>query len=166
MCEPMAGAVASGLSSVAGFAADSADYDAKAEQWRQNFTNAHAAGVDSQKQLNLRMTQEAEAYVQRRHLTEIEGAEAVAKAEVGGGNISGNAISNLIVGLNRSTANNQMVLKTNYQSAVAQLQKQNEATNTEIMNRVNSIQVPTAPSPLGAIASGIGGVLKAMPQQE
>lgn len=163
MCVAAVGAVASLASSVAGFAAQQQDYEAKAEQWRQNYTNALAAGVESQKQINLRFTQEGEAYSQKVHLQEVEGAQAIASAEVNSGNISGNAVDNLIGGLERDIARNQSVLDTNYKNTVQQLQQENEATNTTIMNQINSVQRPVAPSPLGAIASGIGGVLKAFP---
>lgn len=166
MCGPFAGAIVSGLSSVAGFAADQADYQAKAQQWRQNYTNALAAGVDDQKQLFVRETQESEQLVQKEGLQEVERAKAVAEAEVSAasGNITGLSVSNIMTGLNRQALVNTEAMKTNHQNIVLQLQKEKEGTNTEILNRINSVQRPVAPSPLGAIASGIGGVLKAVPE--
>lgn len=161
MCVPAVGAIASVASSVAGFAGAQQDYEAKAEQWRQNYTNALAAGVESQKQLNLRFTQENEAYTQRVHLQEVEGAQAIAKAETSSGNISGNAVDNIVTGLERDVARNQLVFQTNWKNTVQQLQQENEATNVEIQNQINSVQRPVAPNPLGYVASGIGGVIKA-----
>lgn len=165
MCVAALGAVASVMSSVAGFAAAQQDYEAKAAQWRQNFTNAMAAGVDSQKQIALRFEQEGDLYAQKSQLQEVERAEAAALAEVSAaeGGVGGNVVDNLVNGLARDAARNQTALKENYMNTVQQLQQENTATETTIMNQINSVQRPVAPNPLGYIASGIGGALKALP---
>lgn len=165
MCVAALGAVASLASSVAGFAAAQQDYEAKAAQWKQNFTNAMAAGVDSQKQIALRTEQEGDLYAQKSQLQEVERAEAVAQAEVSAasGGVEGNLVDNLVTGLTRDAERNQQSLKINYQNTVQQLDQENKATETTIMNQINSVQRPVAPSALGYIASGIGGALKALP---
>jgi hypothetical protein len=165
MCIAAVGAIVGVLSSVASFGAAQADYNAKAQQWKQNFTNAMASGVEDQKKLNLRMVQEADQFAQKRHLTEVEGAEAQAKAETSAaeGNVGGISVQNILLGLQRDVDRNQQATQENYQNTVLQLQAQNESTTTDIENKINSVQRPVAPSPLGYIASGIGGVLNSLP---
>jgi hypothetical protein len=118
-------------SSVASFGAAQADYNAKAQQWKQNFTNAMASGVEDQKKLNLRMVQEADQFVQKRHLTEVEGAEAQAKAGTSAaeGNVGGISVQNILLGLQRDVDRNQQATQENYQNTVLQLQAENESTN-------------------------------------
>jgi hypothetical protein len=156
-------AVIAVATSVISFAAAQADYNARAEQWRQNYTNSLAAGRDEQQQLSLRMMQEQDAHAQKQHLTTIEGAQVSAEAEVSAAasGVSGLSLDNILLGIGRDVAMKQEADKTNYQNTVAQLTKENEATNTRIENRINSVQRPVAPNPLGYALQGIGGALKA-----
>lgn len=167
MCIAGIGAVVGVLSSVASFGAAQADYEAKAAQWKQNFTNAMAAGVQDQKKIALRMTQEADKFVQQRHQTAVEGAEAKAAAEASSAeaNISGLSLDNILGGLQRDVLRNQEASKTNYKNTVLQLQAEAVGTETTIMNQINSVQRPVAPNPLGYILQGVGGALKGFEQE-
>ena len=141
--------------------AQQADYDNKMAQKRQNTVNALNAGVEDQKKLNLRMTQEQDAFYQRTHETRVEAAETAAQAEVSAaeGGIGGLSIDNILLGINRDANRNLSATQTNYQNTVLQLQAENEATNTTIQNNINSVATPTAPNPVGTILGGIGGAL-------
>lgn len=158
------GAVVGVAQAAVSFGAAQQDYEAKAAQWRQNFTNAMHAGVEDQKKVALRMTQEQSAFAQKQHLTEIEGAEAVAKAEVSGaeGGVTGLSLTNIVTGLERDVLRNQEADKTNHYNTVAQLQAESEGTEVTIQNQINSIQRPVAPNPLGYMLQGIGGALGAV----
>lgn len=156
-------AIVAVASSVISFAAAQADYNARAEQWRQNYTNSLAAGREEQQQISLRMMQEQDAHAQKQHLTTIEGAQVAAEAEVSAAasGVSGLSLDNILLGIGRDVAMKQEADKTNYQNTVAQLTQENKATNTRIENRINSVQRPVAPNPLGYALQGIGGALKA-----
>jgi hypothetical protein len=162
MCNPMAliGLVQSAVS----FAASSQDYNARAAQWKQNYVNSLAAGREEQKQLSLRMTQEQDATVQKLHQNNLEGAEITAEAEVSGGasGLSGISLDNILTGINRKVQDKNNADKINYANTAAQLTAELKATNTKIENRINSVQRPTSPNPLGYALQGIGGALGSM----
>lgn len=162
MCFPGAAAVVSVMQSVVSFAAAQQDYQARAKQWRQNVTNSLASGRDEQRQLSLRMLQEEDAFVDAQHQNTIEGAEAVATAEVAGNSAgaSGISLGNIIAGMRQKLAMRQTNEDTNYRNTVAQLTTEMDATNNRIRSRINSVQRPTAPNPLGYVLQGIGGALK------
>lgn len=162
MCVAVLGLVTGILTSVVQFGAAQADYNARAEQWRQNYTNALASGREEQTAIQIRMMQEEEGLSQKTQLAQIEGAEAVASAEVSAGSagLSGISLTNIITGLNRKVDQKISADKTNYLNTAAQLTQELKATNTNIKNRINSVQRPVAPNPLGYILGGIGGALK------
>lgn len=149
--------------SVVSFGAAQADYNAKADQWRQNYVNSLAAGRDEQRQISLRMIQEEEATKQRTQLNSIEGAEVAAEAEASAAasGIAGISLDNIMVGIGRKVEAKQAAERANYRNTAQQLNVQMDATNTTIMNRINSVARPSAPNPLGYALQGIGGALKA-----
>lgn len=153
-------------SSVVSFMSAQADYEARSEQWKQNYVNALASGRDEQKQLNIRMVQEGEAKAQRDQLNTLEGAELSAEAEVSASSagVSGISLNSILSGINRKIGMKQAADETNYQYTVAQLGSELKATNTNIQNRINSVQRPTSPNPLGFALQGIGGALNATAQ--
>lgn len=163
MCVMAIGAVVSVLQSVVSFAAAQEDYNNRAEQWRQNYTNALASGRDEQRQLQVRMVQEQEAHAQKQQLTNIEGAEIAAEAEVSAASagVSGVSLNNILLGINRKIGMKRHADATNHRNTILQLGEQMKATNTNIENRINAVQRPTAPNPLGYALQGVGGALKA-----
>ncbi len=164
MCVPAAMAVVAVLQSVVSFGAAQADYEARAAQWEQNYVNALASGRDEQRQLQVRMVQEQEAHAQKQQLNNIEGAEIAAEAEVSAASagVSGISLSNIMVGISRKIGMKQVSDATNHRNAVLQIGEQMKATNTAIENRINSVQRPTAPNPLGYALQGAGGAMKAL----
>ena len=162
MCIAALGVITSVLSSVVSFMAAQEEYEQRAEQWRQNYTNALASGRDEQNQIQLRMAQEEEGYLQKNQLARIEGAEIAAEAEVSAGaaGVGGISLANILTGINRKIGMKIGADKQNYLNTVAQLGQEMKATNTNIENRINSVQRPTAPNPLGYMLQGIGGALK------
>lgn len=161
MCFPAAGMILSVMQSVVSFAAAQEDYENKAQQWRQNYTNSLAAGRDEQRQLSLRMLQEEDAHVDSQQQNNIEGAEALSQAEASGNSsgASGISLGNILGSMRFKLAQRAQNEKTNFTNKVAQLTTEMNATNTTIQNRINSVQRPTAPNPLGFILQGIGGAL-------
>ena len=93
-------------SSVVSFMSAQADYEARSEQWKQNYVNALASGRDEQKQLNIRMVQEGEAKAQRDQLNTLEGAELSAEAEVSASSagVSGISLNSILSGINRKNS--------------------------------------------------------------
>jgi GTP-dependent phosphoenolpyruvate carboxykinase len=165
MCFPGAvGAVVGIAQSVVSFGAAQSDYNARAAQWTQNYKNALASGRDEQRQITLRMTQEEEAFKQKSHQNSIEGAQVAAEAEVSAASagIAGISLDNILVGIGRKTAEKQTADATNYRNTVQQLTTKMAATNTTIENRINSVQRPTAPNPLGYALTGLGGAFKSI----
>ena len=165
MCFPAAavGAVVSVMSSVVSFAASQADYDARADQWKQNYVNSLAAGREEQTAIQIRMMQEEEGFSQRQQLAQIEGAEVAAEAEVSAGaaGVSGISLANILNGINRKIDMKVGADRTNYLNTATQLTQELKSTNTTIKNRINSVARPTPPNPLGYALQGIGGALKA-----
>ncbi|WP_350056602.1 hypothetical protein [Pelagibacterium sp.] len=153
------------MQSVVSFAAASQDYKARAKQWQQNYTNALSSGRDEQRQLSLRMLQEEDAYSDQAQETNIEGAEAMATARLSANSagLSGVSLNNILAGVGRKLANRRQNEKSNYMARAAQFSEEMRTTNTRIENRINSVQRPTAPNPLGYILQGIGGALKNAP---
>lgn len=163
MIAPILGAVMSVATAVVSFQAAQQDYEAKSEQWRQNYSNALSAGRDEQRQLSLRMLQEDDAFHQKARATNIEGAEVAAEAEASASaaGLSGVSLDNLLVGIRRKVADKMNADETNYMNTAAQLQAENNATINRIDNRINSVQRPIAPNPLGYVLKGIGGAIGA-----
>lgn len=157
------GAVVAIASSVVSFMSAQADYQQRAAQWKQNYVNALASGRDDQNQLQVRMLQEGEAASQKQQQTEIEGAEIGAQAEVSaaGSGLSGISLDNILTGISRKIGMKRTSEETSYMNTVAQLGMELKATNAKIENRINSVQRPTAPNPIGYALQGIGGALKA-----
>lgn len=149
--------------SVVSFSAAQEDYDAKSTQWKQNYENSLASGRDEQKQLSLRMIQEEEATKQKTQLNSIEGAEVAAEAEVSAasGGISGVSLDNILIGIGRKVEAKQSAEASNLKNTIQQLTVEMEGTETKMQNRINSVQRPTAPNPLGFVLQGVGGALKA-----
>jgi len=160
MCVQAAIAVAT---SVVSFMGAQDDYANRAAQWKQNYVNALASGREEQQQLQVRMIQENAAHAQQEQMTEIEGAEIAAEAEVSaaGAGLSGISLDNILTGISRKIGMKQAADDTNHMNTVAQLGQELEATNTNITNRINSVAKPTSPNPLGYALQGIGGALKA-----
>lgn len=163
MCVAALGAVAAVMQSVVSFAAAQEDYNNRAEQWKQNYVNSLASGRDEQRQLQVRMVQEQEAHAQKQQLTAIEGAEVSAEAEVSAATagVSGISLNNILTGIGRKIGMKQVADSTNHRNTVLQIGEQLKATKTNIENRINSVQKPTAPNPLGYALQGAGGALKA-----
>lgn len=156
------GAVLSIAQAAVSFQAAQEDYENRAEQWRQNYTNSLAASRDEQSQLGLRMIQEQESFAQRRHQSNIESAQIKAEAEVSAASsgVAGLSLDNIRAGITREVVAKEEADRTNYQNVVAQLGEETKATNTRAQNRINSVQRPRAPNPLGFLLQGIGGALK------
>lgn len=146
------------------FAAASAEYSAQSAQWQQNYVNAIKAGAEDQKQIQLRTMQEQDAFAQKMHLANLEGAEVSAEAEVSAGEagVAGISTTNILNGINRKIVAKQEAERTNYQNVAAQLGQELKATTTQIQNRINSVQRPVSPNPLGYALEGLGGALKYM----
>lgn len=163
MCVAALSAVVGIAQAAVSFAAAQADYEAKAEQWKQNYSNALASGRDEQKQLQLRMIQEDQAHHQKQRANIVEGAEVAAEAEVSAGNagLSGISLDNILLGIRRKIWDKQTADETNYQNTAQQLEVENKATFQSMMGRINSVQRPVAPNPLGYALQGIGGALGA-----
>lgn len=158
MCAPMIGLAVGIAQSVASFSAQQADYQAKSAAWTQNVINSQAAARDEQRQLQIRGMQEQEATAQKVKENSLEMAEKRSAAEVAAisAGSSGLSLDNLLADLSAQGFRNKTVLETNQKMKVAQLTEELKGSVTKMQNRINSMERPTAPSPLGLIA-GIAG---------
>lgn len=162
MCLDPVSLILGAAQAVVSFGAAQQDYDNKAAQWKQNYTNSLAAGRDEQKQLSLRMLQEGEANDQKVRQNAIEKAEISSQAEASaaGAGVSGVSLKNIIHGIGKKINDKVSADETNYSNTITQLGAQMKATNTTITNRINSMQRPTAPNPLGYALQAVGGAIK------
>lgn len=162
MCAPALSAVAGiamgGLQAVASFGAAQADYNAKAEQWRQNVVNSEAAARDDQRQLINRQLQEQAKTTQENHISYLKQAEKQSSVEVSAaqGNVSGISVDNLLADIAGKSELNRTYADQNYKYIAADIQERLWANNTTLASRINSVTRPTSPSALSLIA-GIGG---------
>lgn len=163
MCAvPMLGLAVGLMQSGAQFAAQSADYAAKSEQWKQNYVNSLAAGRDEQKQLQLRSMQEEEAKNQKVQLANIEEAQKKSEAELSASEagVGGLSIQSVLVDMGRRASFNRQTEERNWNMTAMQLAEEMKSTNTKIQQRINSVERPTAPSPFGMIANVAGAALR------
>ena len=153
----------SGMSAVAQYGAQQAQYKADSERYAQNVTNSLAAQRDEQRSLTMRQMQEQEAYAQKSHMVATEAAEKKAEVEVSaaGGNVAGISVGNLIADVSRRAGNQQVSLQRNWEMTAQQLQQEQDATVTRAQSRINQVAQPTKPSPAGAILGFAGAGLKA-----
>ncbi|MBK3400421.1 virion core protein, T7 gp14 family [Methylobacterium ajmalii] len=160
---PILGLAMSAASAVVGFAAKQQQYEKDVKQYNQNYQNALAANRDDQRQIAVRQMQEEQAFRQKDHVAAIEQAQkesqvSVAAASAGVGGLS---VGNLIADIHRNTAQNRSVMETNWMNTAAQLQTQNDAATNRAQSRIQSMPVPTAPSPLSMFVDIGGSAVKA-----
>lgn len=168
MCPPviaLATLAISGLSAVASYQGQQAQYSAQVEQKQANDRLALAAARDDQKMLTQRQLQEQGAYAQKTHMQEIEQAERTADVRVSaaGGNVAGISVGNLIADVSRRADNNLLTLETNYKNTASQLQAEQDATVTKMQSRMAGVATPTKPSPAGALLGFAGDAIKQGP---
>lgn len=166
MCPPVMAAVtlAMGVAqAVAGHQAAQADYEAKSAQWRQNYTNALAAGRDEDRQLTLRQLQEQDAFVQKRHLSMVEQAQKKSEAAVAStaSGVSGISVDNILADVDRQAGLNQSTLETNWKNTAQQLQTEKNASVNRTQSRISSVTRPTSPSGASLFVGILGAGVKA-----
>lgn len=166
MCPPVIAAVtlAMGVAqAVVGHQAAQADYEAKSAQWRQNYTNALAAGRDEGRQLTLRQLQEQDAFVQKRHLSMVEQAQKGAEIRVqqASAGVAGVSVDSLIAEVDRQAGLNQATLETNWRNTAQQLQTEKDASVNRTQSRINSVSRPTSPSGASLFVGILGAGVKA-----
>lgn len=158
MCAPALALVASIGSSVAGFAAQQADYANKAYQWQQNYVNSLVAGAEEHQQLLIRHMQEENKFADAQHQTALQvaarSADVAASETAQGsyGNTSDALASEVIRQGSRVMVNNEI----NWRYTAQQLTEEQRGVVTKEESRINSVERPIAPSPL-ALAAGILG---------
>lgn len=152
----------SGMSAVAQYGAQKAQFEADSQRYTQNVINSQAAQRDDQRALTMRQMQEQEAFAQKSHLVSVEAAEKRAEVAVSaaGGNVTGISVGNLIADVSRRAGNQQVSLQRNYEMTAAQLQQEQDATVAKTQGRINQVAAPSSPSPAGAILGFAGAGLK------
>ena len=150
------------LSAVVGFAGQMQDYQAKSEQWKQNYVSALKAGEEEHKALDLRMSQETEAFSQKEQQTVIEGAQISAEHanSAAAAGLGGVSLKNLLVGVSQQVALKRVADQTNYRNTVVQLTAEKKSVKTRTENRINGVSRPTAPNPLSLVVDVAGAALK------
>lgn len=164
MCAPMLlAAGAAGAQSAVSFAASQQDYNNQVAAWQENYVSSLKAGEDEQKRLQLRMSQEGEAISQKRHLANIEKAQATSavRNSAGAAGVSGVSVSNIITGVSQKVSAKRQADEINFDNTIEQLSAELLNTNTKTQNRINSVQQPTPPNPLGFVLQAAGGIASA-----
>ncbi|GJE18758.1 virion core protein, T7 gp14 family [Methylobacterium marchantiae] len=163
---PILGLVMSAASAAVGFAAKQQQYEKDVKQYNQNYQNSLAANRDEQKGIAQRQMQEAQAFQQKDHGAVLQQAEKSAEVSVGAaeGGVGGLSVGNLLGDVQSKTALNRETLETNFKNTAAQLQTQNDAYTNKAQSRIQSMAIPTAPSPMSAIVDVAGAGLKAFGQ--
>ena len=166
MCAPLAiaGAAVSMAQAGVSFMAQQADYQNKAEAWRENYRSSLEAGRGEQRSIQLRAAQEAEAASQKMYVSHLEQAQKVAEAQVSAaeGGVSGLSVDNIVGDLKRSAALNRTTIATNAKMTALQLTEEMKASDVRTKNRINSMERPTAPSPAGLVLNLAGAAIGAM----
>ncbi len=141
------------MQSVASFAGQQAEYDARAHQWTTNYVNTLAAGRDQMGQLQQRQLQEAGAFAQKEHLGDIEEAQKTADATVQASDagVSGVSVDGLIADITRKASYNR--------------QKADAIPDKEL-SQIDSVERPTAPNPLTMVVGFLGSGVKYMQDTE
>lgn len=161
MCAPMMGAALGVLSAVAEYGAASADYNAKAQVWKQNYKNSLAAGREEQNQITLRTMQEQEAKDQKLYLMNLEEVQKKSEAQLAASEagVGGLSVQSILVDIGRRGAYNRQIENRNWAMTAAQLEEEQRATVTTIKSRINSVERPTAPNPLAYVVKAAGAVM-------
>lgn len=156
------GMVVSMGQSMVSYMAAQQDYANKAQAWRQNYTAALVAGRHEQDQLTTRAIQENEAAAAKMHLQQVDEAKKVAEAQVSAaaGGVSGVSVANIVNDLKRSSAYNRVIIDANAKMTAAQIRQDQIASVDRIKSRINSMERPTAPNPLGFVLGAVGSALK------
>lgn len=171
MC--MAGAgmlqgVMSGLSSIVGYDAKVADFNAEEIAWETNYKNAMVSGKDEMNQLTLKAIQNQDATQQKLQEYDYEGAVKAAEAEAAAaqGGVGGNSVDTVINGVLGQAARNRYVTKVNGDMEAQQIAQEQKGVVAEEVNRVNSMPRPQAPNPAEAFLGVAGAALNGLGGQE
>ncbi len=151
------------MSSVAQYQQQQQVYAQKQAIYDQNYQNSLAEGRDKAKQLQVRQLQEQKAYAQKDHIVAVEGAQKAAEASVAsaGTGVSGISVDNLINEVTRGIGQKRATLQENYEMTAQQLQVEQEAVPNQTLSRINSVENPIAPSPMGMIIGIMGAGVRA-----
>lgn len=167
MCVALAGMMSMAVNMMGAAAqasAAQADYNAKAERYKQNVVNSWAAARDEQGQILLRQIEEQESTAQKIKISQLDEAEKAAEsvAATAMSGVSGISVDNLTADLHRRGSFNRMVDRRNLEITMAQLSKEQEATHTRALNRINSVAIPTKPNSAAPFISALGSGLRMM----
>jgi len=160
----MLSAVVGAMGAVAEYNAQVEDFNNQERMWKENYGNSLAAGREEQVAIQTKAFQEQQVTSQKVEEYSREGAQAAAVAEVSAASsgVSGNGVSDLIRGIWGGAARNRYWAKENAAITAQQLTQELKATNTRMMNRINSVQRPRPPDPSGAMLKIMGGFVGAI----
>lgn len=160
----MLSGVVGAMGAVAEYNAQVDDFNARERMWKENYVNSLAAGREEQVQVQTKAYQEQQVTSQKMEEYSREGAEKAAIAEVSAASagVGGNSVKDLIGGILSGAARNRYWAQENGRTTAAQLTQELKATNTRMMNRINSVVRPNPPNPAGAMLKIMGGFVGAL----
>lgn len=149
----------SGLSAIASYNAQVEDFNRKEQQWKENYVNSLSAGRDEYNQLIARSVQEQQQTTQKlsQYTTEQAVKQAQAEVSASASGVGGNSVDELIADIGRGAAQNRYVTAENGKNQALQMTQEMKGAESRVVNRINSVTRPQAPSPAGAMLSIIGG---------
>lgn len=153
-----------GLSAIASYNAQVEDFNRKEQQWKENYVNSLAAGRDEYNQLLSRTVQEQQATTQKlsQYTTEQAIKQAQAEVSAASSGVAGNGVDELIRDIGRGAAENRYWAAENGKNTALQMTQELKGAETRVVNRINSITRPQAPSPAGAMLTVMGGFAGAL----
>ncbi|MFT3671297.1 hypothetical protein [Aestuariivirga sp.] len=163
MCGPAVGFLASAAQAGVGFMAESAQASAQNAAWKQNYKNSIKALGEDYTATTRRIIQEDIADNAKLGLSQVEGAEKAAEAEVSAaaGGVDGNSVKSVVNNILRKAATNRAVIEENNKMKVAQLMDEMKGHKAKAESRIASVQPAASPSPLGAMISVVSSGIKA-----
>lgn len=168
MCNPAVGmAVAqfamSAASGIAGFGAQTSQYEAQQQQYKNNRIEANKAAVGQYAALQNRQLQEAKATSQEQQTLSREAAQgrATAKVAAGEAGVTGLSVDALVADYYGQEGRHERTLSNNYQMQSDYLRGEMEGVQSQAEGRINSVDQGQKPSFADAAIRIIGGGIDA-----
>lgn len=145
------GSAVSAMGALASYQQQQSQYKAEQQRYKQNQLLAQRSMLEQARQVSLREEQERSAAIDRKMQSNIEAAKAQGRmvASAGEAGVSGMSIASLLADVERTRLNNEGTINRNFQAIKQQGQVDREGLLSQAEGRINSMNIPQAPSLLG-----------------
>ena len=148
--QAVSGAV-SAMGALMSYQQQQSQYKAEQARYRQNQLLAQRSMLEQARQVSIREEQERSAAMDRLRQSNIEAAKVQGRmvASAGEAGVSGMSIAGLLADVERTKLNNEGTINRNFDSVLQQGRVDREGLLSQAEGRVNSMNIPQAPSLLG-----------------